>query len=74
MDLEQCRIYTNYRKLPYGVGYGLRLGVNAATRLGLKKANIPNLADILTDIIRNGVSEINKEKARRFIKKLWDES
>ncbi len=35
LKLEQLNILTNYRLLPYNLGYGLRIGVSAAVRSGL---------------------------------------
>lgn len=47
--LEELKILVNYRKLPYNLGFGLRLGVNAAVQQGLKEKHIPNLAKIIYD-------------------------
>lgn len=54
--LEELHILTNYRLLPYGLGYGLRLGTAAAVRQGLEEKYVPALADVIskayyTDVI-----------------------
>ena len=46
--LEDLHILTNYRLLPYGIGYGLRLGTAAAVRQGLDEKNVPALAEIIS--------------------------
>lgn len=45
--LEELHILTNYRLLPYGLGYGLRLGTAAAVRQGLTESSIPLLAEVV---------------------------
>ncbi len=47
---EQCGILFNYRKLPYDLGYGIRMGTSAATLQGLNEQNLPELAKIISDI------------------------
>lgn len=46
-NLEKVGILVNYRKLPYELGYGLRLGLSAATYRGMKEHHIEPLADIV---------------------------
>ncbi len=46
--LEELNILTNYRLLPYGLGYGLRLGTAAAVRQGLQETSIKSLAEIIS--------------------------
>lgn len=43
-NLESCGILTNYRLLPYDIGYGLRLGTNCATIQGLSSQNVCEFA------------------------------
>ena len=52
--LENLKIHVNYRKLPYNLGFGLRLGVGAAVQQGLREHHIPELARIIHDAY-NGV-------------------
>jgi glycine hydroxymethyltransferase len=69
--LEQCRILANYRKLPYGIGMGLRFGLNAAVQIGLEEADLPVLAALIADIRRHGATESLRLEARRFNEGLW---
>ncbi len=64
--LEELHILTNYRLLPYGLGYGLRLGTAAAIRQGLEEFSVPVLAeviskayyaDIIDDVLRKMASD-----------------
>ena len=50
LKLEETGISTNYRKLPYNLGFGLRLGVNGAIRQGLKMEHIQTLAKCIAEI------------------------
>jgi len=70
-SLERARILVNFRKLPYGLGHGLRLGLSAATRIGLKDDHIPELAEILCCIITQGATSGNRARARKFNEMLW---
>lgn len=45
--LEDIGIFTNYMKLPYRLGYGLRLGTGAATIQGLKPCHCVDVADFI---------------------------
>lgn len=73
-SLERSRILVNFRKLPYGLGFGLRLGLSAATRIGLKNEHIPTLAELLHNILKDGSTPINREHAREFNEGLWAEN
>lgn len=46
---ENYGFLTNYRLLPYNLGYGIRMGLSAATVSGLKPSNIPMLAQLLVE-------------------------
>jgi len=70
-DLETCRILTNFRSLPYSLGYGLRLGVSAAVRIGLSSEDIPVLADLIADIRRRGPTALLRGRAKEFNQELW---
>jgi glycine hydroxymethyltransferase len=72
--LEQCLIMTNYRKLPYSLGHGLRLGVNAAVRLGLDEGDVPELAELIADIRRSDPSAELRRRARSFNERIWSRS
>ena len=45
--IEKYGLLTNYRLLPYNLGYGIRLGLSAATVCGLCENDIPKLASLL---------------------------
>ncbi len=70
--LERCRILTNFRQLPYGLGFGVRLGMNAAARLGLEESDIPDLADLIAAIRRRGATPALRHRAREFNESLWE--
>ncbi len=69
--LEQNGILTNYRLLPYNLGYGLRLGTNCATIQGLTVENIPMFAEIFSQLI-NGKGEA--EIIHKFILNIIQQS
>lgn len=69
--LEQCLIHTNFRMLPYGLGHGLRLGVNAAVRLGMTESDVPRLAELIASIRSDGATLPLRAEARRFSEMIW---
>lgn len=48
--LELCGILVNYRKLPYNLGMGIRMGTSAATLQGINPENIKQLASLIAQI------------------------
>ena len=66
-NLEKIGVYTNYRLLPYNLGVGLRLGVGGAIQAGLRKENIYELSEIITQCYRFGYSENLKSRVDRLI-------
>ncbi|MDC7291903.1 GNAT family N-acetyltransferase [Blautia schinkii] len=68
--LERIGLLVNYRKLPYNLGYGLRLGLSAATNCGLCKKDIPDLAKIIAKAIRSGYSDSLKSECDSFISRV----
>lgn len=53
---KRCEYYgflTNYRLLPYNLGYGIRMGLSAATVSGLLPADVPQLANLLAQAYYN---------------------
>lgn len=60
-DMEKAGLMTNYRLLPYNIGYGIRLGFSGASMQGLTKDEIPYLASIIIDIYNNGYTTKAKE-------------
>lgn len=56
LKLESLGLLTNYRLLPYELGYGLRIGLNAAVQCGLKDNHIIDLAKIMSDAYYNDIT------------------
>lgn len=73
-NLERNRILVNYRKLPYELGYGLRLGLSACTRLGLEQSECDSLAGLVADSIHNNRGTGTRHKVREFAEILWKRS
>lgn len=73
LKLEQLHILTNYRLLPYKLGFGLRIGVSAAVRQGLKTYHISELAQIMSDAYFNSIDTALQNKAKKFISKVIGE-
>lgn len=49
-DLETCGLLVNYRKLPYNLGIGIRMGTSAATLQGINPDNIEELSTLIAEI------------------------
>lgn len=67
IDLEKLGIYTNYRLLPYSIGYGLRLGVGAAIQSGLRAEHVETLANIMTRCYKAGYSDTLYNESQELI-------
>lgn len=66
--LEELHILTNYRLLPYKLGYGLRLGTAAAVRQGLEEKCVPALAEVISKAYyANGIDDMLRNAARATI-------
>lgn len=66
--LEELHILTNYRLLPYRLGYGLRLGTAAAVRQGLEDTSIPSLVEIVSRAYyANNIDNALRKAARDVI-------
>lgn len=48
--LELCGILVNYRKLPYDLGMGIRMGTSASTLQGINPDNIQELSSLIAEI------------------------
>ena len=68
LSLEQLGLMSNYRLLPYNIGYGLRIGMSGATMSGLKPEHIPELAYIIGTAYKDGYSEQLKKRTTDFIR------
>lgn len=68
---EQYGFLTNYRLLPYHLGYGIRIGLSAATVSGLLPTDIPELANLLAQAYHSTeYSEKLKRLSEKFIIKI----
>lgn len=70
LTLERIGILVNYRKLPYNLGYGLRLGLSAATFCGLCEKDIPELAKVIDIAIKNGYSDELRKHCYMLVKRI----
>ena len=70
--LEQCGLHTNFRKLPYGLGHGIRLGLSAAVRVGLLESDVPRLAALIADVRRSGPTPVLRAAAAALSREVWD--
>lgn len=69
--LEELHILTNYRLLPYNLGYGLRLGTAAATRQGMRPSDATQVAEILAAVWHERrVTDHMKALAQNIIAKI----
>lgn len=66
--LEELHILTNYRLLPYDLGYGLRLGTAAAVRQGLEDTSVPALAEVISKAYYiNAIDDVLRKNAYETI-------
>jgi glycine hydroxymethyltransferase len=56
-QLADANIHTNYRKLPYGLGYGLRLGTSFSAAAGVGLDHVETLAELVATAIERGASD-----------------
>lgn len=69
--LEEINILTNYRLLPYNLGYGLRLGTAAAVRQGLDVDTANELAQLISKVYyESSVSQTSIKTAKKLINKI----
>jgi len=68
--LCRARILTNYRLLPYKLGWGLRLGTTAATVRGLSLTETKELAHIIADVYKNGASAAARHRVRALARQM----
>lgn len=67
LKLEQLNILTNYRLLPYNLGFGIRIGVSAAVRTGLRLHHLKELANIMASAYKNPITPKLKRKSEKLI-------
>jgi glycine hydroxymethyltransferase len=49
-DLADVGVLTNYRRLPYDIGYGLRLGTSFSSVAGIKPSHAEEIAEIVAAV------------------------
>jgi len=65
--LAQANVHTNYRRLPYDLGYGLRLGTTYSAIAGIDVAHVEALADIVAEAIAGPQSGAGlRDRVRRL--------
>ena len=70
-NLEKINILVNFRKLPYNLGYGIRLGTAASTLCGLTPKLAEKLADIIKDTYYYGYNYNHIKFIKKIAKKLY---
>ena len=70
LTLEHLGIITNYRLLPYNIGYGLRVGLSCATKQGLSLSHIPTLAELIAKAYTEGYNSRLAVQCSDFIRKV----
>lgn len=69
--MEQCGLLVNYRKLPYELGYGIRMGTSACTLQGINSSNIYDLAQLIARVFSDSdISEKLITDCQNFIDNL----
>lgn len=53
--MERCGLLVNYRYLPYGLGYGIRMGTSAATIQGVNEKNYSDLSILISKIYKSDI-------------------
>ncbi len=65
-QLSAVNILTNYRLLPYGLGYGLRLGTTASSVAGVDVEHLVELAELIHSAVTYGASEALRRRVREL--------
>lgn len=68
LKLESLGLLSNYRLLPYKLGYGLRIGLNASILCGIKEKHIPLLSNIMGEAYVHGITHNLEKRCQLFIK------
>lgn len=69
-NLARVRIQTNYRLLPYRLGWGLRLGTSAAVMTGLTTEEVGELSGIIASVIEEGFSLGGRHTVRQLSERM----
>lgn len=67
LKLQTLHILCNYRQLPYDLGFGLRVGTSAAVRMGLRPADVKELATIMANAYHGPVTPSIIKRANKLI-------
>jgi glycine hydroxymethyltransferase len=70
--LAAANLHVNYRKLPYGLDWGLRLGTSHAVSSGLTTAHIGDLADVISDALDGAETNRMRERVAALAQKMAD--
>jgi glycine hydroxymethyltransferase len=62
--LARVNIHVNYRKLPYGLGFGLRLGTAFSAVAGVDVHHVDELADIMHGTLCGGAGNALRRRVR----------
>ena len=65
-DLSRVRIHANYRKLPYRLGYGLRMGTNYAALAGVDTTQVRELSSVIAQTCMDGFSLRQRHRVREL--------
>lgn len=66
--LELCGLLVNYRKLPYNLGMGIRMGTSASTLQGINPDNIQELSSLIAEIFyTEDVNSVLIDKVQNFL-------
>lgn len=69
-EFERCRLHTNFRLLPYGLGHGLRIGTTGATLQGLMPSMTCELAAIFRGVLDQGFSPTRRRAVRDLARRM----
>jgi len=64
--LAAANVHVNYRELPYGLGYGLRLGTSFSSVAGVGTQHVDELAAIVESAMSGGSGEALRRRVREL--------
>ena len=73
-NLAKCRIHTNYRLLPYNLGWGIRLGTTSAIMLGLSECTLESMSELISKIYHKGFSLSIRHEVRKLREQMKEKS
>ncbi len=69
-SLAAVNIHVNYRKLPYNLDWGLRLGTSHAVSSGLTAEHVGELADVITETLVGAETEGMRERVAALAREM----